>query len=90
MRRFFIPGPILLDIQTKSKQSKAESFQRRTSLGSLERDYLFSGPPGGGQKFFAFNTETGWPSARIFSPVSENFFSMPHRKKRREIQGGGG
>ena len=42
IRRFFILSPILLGFQTKSKQSKAELFQRPAASRHLRMSYLFS------------------------------------------------
>lgn len=90
--QIFFLSPEILGFQTKSKNSKAESFQRLLQRKGFHSRYLFSSPRGGRSKVWPVDPGTGGQAARIFSRISENFFCggpEPCKKSPRNSRGGG-
>ena len=87
---FFIPEPEFSAFKHNQRNQKPESFQGRPRSDSIEEAYLFSGPPGGGQKHGAGRLGPAAQANRSPREFRKTFFAAPLRKKRREIQGGGG
>jgi len=70
---FLVPGVLIQSYEIKPIKSRIIST--RGHSGSFQRCDLFSEAPGGGQKVFRSLPRTGELGARIFSGISENFFS---------------